>query len=192
MIVTVYPGRVYNYSLNNMIKRIYSVLLLMAISFMTTAVFTSCGGDDDLPGGDSTSGVHRIDIQFSDDNAAKWKTTTIFYGMKSNSNYSLLYENGKQLPSTGNTYTWATDEMRDISVQTENGSVAVIVSVIIRTFDMNPSDSDITVTFVGYVNNKKIAMRSYTLPAGKMILTAEFSTEDGGRGSLVIDGEIVE
>lgn len=176
-----------------MIKRIYSVLLLMAIAFTTSVVFTSCGDDDDdLPGGDGTTGVHRIDIQFSDNNTAKWKATTIFYGMKSNGSYSSLYENDKQLPATGSTHTWSTDEMRNISVQTENGSRAVIASIIIQTVNIKPAESDVTVTFVGYVNNKRIATRSYTLPVGKRILTADFSTEDGGRGSLVIDGELVE
>ena len=56
-----------------------SVLAIMAM--MTVCMFTACGGDDDSSdSGASGIGVHRIDVQFSD-NAAGCEAMTIFYGM---------------------------------------------------------------------------------------------------------------
>ena len=61
-------------------------LLMMAALAMVAMTFTACGGDDedDIPGGDTSVGVHRVDIQFSS-NASRYNTSTYIYGMKASS-----------------------------------------------------------------------------------------------------------
>ena len=153
-----------------------SVLAIMAM--MTVCMFTACGGDDDSSdSGASGIGVHRIDVQFSD-NAAGCEVITMFYGLKRDGSYAALYENGRPLPLESSTHTWMTGDIRDISVQTEDGCGALEASITVMRPDGNAVFSDVTVTAVGYVNGKRIKTQVFTLPAGKYIMSGGFVTED--------------
>ncbi len=153
-----------------------SVLAIMAM--MTVCMFTACGDDDDNgDSGASGIGVHRIDVQFSD-NAAGCETTAAFYGLKQDGSYAALYENGRSLTTDSFTHVWLTEDMRDISVQTEDGCGALAVSITVMGPDGNNVSSDVTVTVVGYVNNKRVKTQVFTLPAGKRVMAGGFSTED--------------
>lgn len=154
----------------------FSVLAIMAM--MTVCMFTACGDDDDSSdSGTSNIGIHRIDVQFSD-NAAGCEVTTIFYGLKQDGSFAALYEKGKSLSLEPSTHTWMTEDVRDISVQTEDGCGALSASITIMGPNMNNVSSDVTVTVVGYVNNKRIKTQVFTLPAGKHIMGGGFVTED--------------
>ena len=71
-----------------------------------------------------------------------------------------------------------TEDVRDISVQTEDGCGALSASITLMGPNMNNVSSDVTVTVVGYVNNKRIKTQVFTLPAGKHIMSGNFVTED--------------
>ena len=151
----------------------YSLLAMMAM-----CIFTACGDDDDSTDSRTSNiGVHRIDVQFSD-NAEGCETSIFFYGLKPGGSFAALYENGKSLPLDSSTHTWMTEEVRDISVQTEDGCGALSASITIMGPNMNNVSSDVTVTVVGYVNNKRIKTQVFTLPAGTHIMSGNFVTED--------------
>lgn len=163
----------------------FSVLVM--ITMMTMCMFTACGDDDDSSDSvTSNIGVHRIDVQFSE-NAVGCEATTIFYGLKPNGSYAALYENGKSLPLEPSTHTWMTEDVRDISVQTEDGCGVLSASITIMGPNGNNVSSDVTVTVVGYVNNKRIKTQVFTLPAGKHIMTGGFVTEDTKTYPEVVD-----
>lgn len=71
-----------------------------------------------------------------------------------------------------------TDEIRNISITTEDGCAAIIGSVNITSKTLKPIDHDVSVTMVGYVNGKRIKTQVFTLPAGKTGMSAAFSTSD--------------
>jgi hypothetical protein len=174
-------------------KRVNSIKYLMMVMMATVCVsFSACGGDDkddDLPEGSSYVGIHRIDVQFSD-NATGLLSTAIFNGIKPNGSWVSLYENGKSL-DLGTYGTWTTNEIRPISVETENGCVELSVSIVLMSKGVAAS-SDVSVTTIGYINNKKIATKVFTLPAGKKTLSLGFSTDEGGTSGYVIDSEVIE
>ena len=151
----------------------YSLLAVMAM-----CIFTACGDDDDSNDGEASNiDVHRIDVHFSD-NAEGCEASIFFYGLKPGGSFAALYENGKSLPLDSSTHTWMTEDVRDISVQTEDGCGALSASITIMGPNMNNVSSDVTVTVVGYVNNKRIKTQVFTLPAGKHIMSGSFVTED--------------
>lgn len=160
-------------------KKLLDYSLILAITLAAVFTFTACGGDDDSDKGSETAniGVHRIDIQFSD-NAAECSATTIFYGLKRDGSYATLYENGKSLPLEQSTHAWLSEEIRDFSVQTEDGCGALSASITIMGPNGKNATSDVTVTVVGYVNGKRIKTQVFTLPAGKHIMSGGFVTED--------------
>lgn len=159
-------------------KNIFTKLMMLAMVAMTSVSFTACGGDDDDNNGvDTAIGFHRIDVQFSDD-AAGCSVINYFYGLRADASYANIYENGKLLPLDGSTHTWSTDEVRNISIQTEDGCVAIVGAINITSKNLKPIDHDVTVTVVGYVNGKRIKTQVFTLPAGKTAISAAFSTSD--------------
>lgn len=163
----------------------FSVLAMLAM--MTMCMFTACGDDDDSnDNGTSNIGVHRIDVQFSD-NAAGCEISTAFYGLKPDGSFASLYENGRSLPLEPSTHVWMTEDVRDISVQTEDGCGALTASINIMGPNGNNVSSNVTVTVVGYVNNKRIKTQVFTLPAGKHIMVGGFVTEDTKTYPEVVD-----
>lgn len=180
-------------------KNIIFSLLSIAALAMVTITFTACGGDDndDITGGDTSVGVHRVDIQFSS-SAVHSSVGTYIYGMKAGSSMSNiitsnLYENGQQLPLDATTHLWECNAIRDISVKTESGCVGIMASVILMAkWGVSATPEDITITCVGYVNDKRMYTKVYTLPAGKKTISISFSTSEGGTSGYVIDNEIVE
>lgn len=159
-------------------KNIFTKLMMLAMVAMTSISFIACGGDDDDNNGvDTAIGVHRIDVQFNDD-AAGCSVMNYFYGLRVDASYANIYENGKQLPLDASTHTWSTEELRNISIQTEDGCVAIVGAINITSKSLKPIDHDVTVTVVGYVNGKRIKTQVFTLPAGKTAMSAAFSTSD--------------
>jgi len=167
-----------------------SVLALMAL--LTMSVFTACGGDDDdTPGGSSEFiGVHRMDVEFNG-NFEGLKVETMFEGVKADGRPADLYENGKVLEGNKDK-VWASEEVRSFSVQTEDNCGAIVASVLILTDDGLPITSDVSVTMVGYINNKRVATKVFTLPAGKRVLSVVLTTDEGGKGGGVVDDEEIK
>lgn len=157
--------------------------VMMAV--MTAAVcmtLTACGGDDkedDIPGGGAATGigVHRIDVQYSD-NAAGCRVMNIFYGVRKDGSMADLYENGGKLERDAMSGTWYTEELRDLSVQTEDGCGGMVATLSISGPNGRTVTSDVTVTVVGYVNGKRIKTQVFTLPAGSYTMAAGFTTGD--------------
>lgn len=158
-------------------KYINMMLALMGCICLST--FTACGGDDnnENKATDTAIGVHRIDVQFND-NIVGCDVANYFYALKADASYANIYENGKQLPLDASTHTWMTDEIRNISITTEDGCAAIIGSVNITSKTLKPIDHDVSVTMVGYVNGKRIKTQVFTLPAGKTGMSTAFSTSD--------------
>ena len=166
----------------------FKSVMMMVVMAAFAASMVSCGGndDDDVPGGDSMVGVHRIDIQFSE-NTLEWNRQCSFYGYNPGGGYCTLYENGEVLtPKSGRT-AWTTEDRRDVSVTSDNNTIALTSSVVLIAPE-GGAPADATVTVVGYVNNKRISTKSYTLPKGKRALSVSFATENGGKGAASIDG----
>ncbi len=165
-----------------------SVMMMVVMTVFATSM-VSCGGDDDddVPGGNAMVGVHRIDIQFSE-NTLDWNRQCAFHGFNPDGSYSTLYEDGTVLsPKTGRV-AWTTEDRRDVSVYSDNNTIAMLASVVLIAPNEG-SSADATVTLVGYVNNKRIYTKVYTLPAGKRALSVSLTTENGGSSAASIDGE---
>jgi hypothetical protein len=159
-------------------KNVFTKFMMLAMVAMTSVLLTACGGDDDDNNGvDTAIGVHRIDVQFNDD-AAGCSVMNYFYGLRADASYANIYENGKKLPLDASTHTWSTEEMRNLSIQTEDGCVAIVGAINITSKNLKPIDHDVTVTVVGYVNGKRIKTQVFTLPAGKTGMSGAFSTSD--------------
>lgn len=159
-------------------KRFLTCLMVLPMVLMALMTLTACGGDDDDNNGiDTAIGVHRIDVQFND-NVAGCDVINYFYGLRADASFANIYENGKQLPLDRSTHTWSTDEVRDISIQTEDGCAAIVGAINITSKNLKPINHDVTVTVVGYVNGKRIKTQVFTLPAGKTAMSAAFSTSD--------------
>lgn len=169
--------------------------LLMAAVCMT---FAACGGDsddDDIPGGGNAQiGVHRVDLHF--DNALpQWSNVIIVCGVKPNSNFSKLYENGKELPLISmedQNVGYVSEDVRDYSINTESGCGFIEAEVLMFSLDGKPAPHDVTVTAVGYVNDKRIYTKVFTLPAGSISLVVGFNTGNGGESEFYIDGKLAE
>ena len=152
----------------------YSMLAMVAV--VTMCVFSACGGDDDTPEGDTSIGVHRIDIQIND-NGTGCEVLNIFYGIRRDGSYANIYENGKKLELDAATHTWYTEEVRELSIQTEDGCGAIVASINITGPNGRNVTKDVTVSLVGYVNGKLLKSQTFTLPAGHHIMSAAFSTD---------------
>lgn len=158
------------------------VYLLLALVAMVTMTFTACGGDDkedDIPvdAAGTGIGIHRIDVQYSD-NAAGCRVMNIFYGVRKDGSLGDLYENGKKLELDDQSHTWTTEEQRDLSIQTEDGCGGMVLTLGISGPNGKNVTSDVTVTVVGYVNGKRIKTQVFTLPAGSYTMAAVFATND--------------
>ncbi len=150
----------------------------MVFTTMIIMTFIACGGDDESNyKEESFIGVHRVDIQFSE-NITGCEVLNIFYGLRADGNFSNLYEGGKQLTLDDRTHTWYTEEARPISIQTEDGCGAVVAAITITTPNVRPLTYDITVTAVGFVDGKQIKTQVFTLPAGHTTMSAALSTDD--------------
>lgn len=175
-------------------KYISKIMMLMALAIVCVTSFTSCGGDDDndLPGGkDLTVGVHRIDVQFDGNFQGKWTAINSFYAIKPDGTFTGLYENGKALDINSHTNTWTSTEIRDFSISTENGAAAIAGSVMLSAPYGSAATNDINITMVGYINNKRVYTRVFTLPAGSSIIVISFSTDEGGKSGYTLDnGEV--
>ena len=107
--------------------------LMMAMTAAVCMTLTACGGDDkedDIPGDGAATGigVHRIDVQYSD-NAAGCRVMNIFYGVRKDGSMADLYENGVKLERDAMSGTWYTEELRDLSVQTEDGCGGMVARI---------------------------------------------------------------
>lgn len=173
---------------------VLNLLMMMALSIVCITSFTSCGGNDDDPiGGDPNIGVHRIDMQFDGNFQGKWTAINVFVGVKQNGQVTGLYENGKVLDINSRVNNWTSTQIRDYSISTENGAAALTATVMLSAPYNVVTTEDVNITMVGYINNKRIYTQVFTLPAGKSIITVNFSTIDGGKSSYSIDnGEVIE
>ena len=175
-------------------KKYINFLLVTMLTIVTTCLFTSCGGDDDEPiGGDPNIGVHRIDVQFDGNFQGKWTAINVFVGVKQNGQITGLYENGEALDINSRLNNWTSTQIRDYSISTEDGAAALTATVMLSAPYNVVTTEDVNITMVGYINNKRIYTQVFTLPAGKSIMTVNFSTIDGGKSSYSIDnGEVIE
>jgi hypothetical protein len=172
--------------------------LMMAMMAAVCMTFAACGGDsddDDVPGGGNAQiGVHRVDLHF-DVTLPSWHSTVGFHGIKPDGSFSRLYENGNELPLyeiSGQGTGYISEEIRDYSICTDNNCGAIVAHVMLISFDGKPAPHDVTVTAVGYINDKRIYTKVFTLPTGASSMVMAFTTDDGGESELVIDNEIVE
>jgi len=176
-------------------KKYISFLLVTMLTMVTTCLFTSCGGndDDDPIAGDQNIGVHRIDVQFDGNFQGKWTAINVFVGVKQDGQITGLYENGKALDINSRVNNWTSTQIRDYSISTEDNAAALTATVMLSAPYNVVTTEDVNITMVGYVNNKRIYTQVFTLPAGKSIMTVNFSTIDGGKSSYSIDnGEVIE
>lgn len=176
-------------------KKYISFLLVTMLTMVTTCLFTSCGGndDDDPIAGSPNIGVHRIDVQFDGNFQGKWTAINVFVGVKQDGQITGLYENGKALDINSRVNNWTSTQIRDYSISTENNAAALTATVMLSAPYNVVTTEDVNITMVGYINNKRIYTQVFTLPAGKSIMTVNFSTIDGGKSSYSIDnGEVIE
>lgn len=176
-------------------KKYISFLLVTMLTMVTTCLFTSCGGndDDDPIAGSPNIGVHRIDVQFDGNFQGKWTAINVFVGVKQDGQITGLYENGKALEINSRINNWTSTQIRDYSISTENNAAALTATVMLSAPYNVVTTEDVNITMVGYINNKRIYTQVFTLPAGKSIMTVNFSTIDGGKSSYSIDnGEVIE
>lgn len=176
-------------------KKYISFLLVTMLTMVTTCLFTSCGGndDDDPIAGNPNIGVHRIDVQFDGNFQGKWTAINVFVGVKQDGQITGLYEKGKALDINSRINNWTSTQIRDYSISTENGAAALTATVMLSAPYNVVTTEDVNITMVGYINNKRIYTQVFTLPAGKSIMTVNFSTIDGGKSSYSIDnGEVIE
>lgn len=174
---------------------IWSLLMMMALAIVCGTTFTSCGGDDDDDpiGGNTTIGVHRIDVQFDGNFNGKWSAVNVFYAMNPDGTFTGLYENGQALDINSHTNAWTSTEIRDFSISTTNGAAAIAGTVLLSAPYGFTAAEDINITMVGYINNKRVYTRVFTLPAGSSIIAISFSTDEGGKSGYSIDnGEVIE
>lgn len=176
-------------------NNILSLLMMMLVASVCVTSFTSCGGndDDDPIAGNPNIGVHRIDVQFDGNFQGKWTAINVFVGVKQDGQITGLYENGKALDINSRVNNWTSTQIRDYSISTENGAAALTATVMLSAPYNVVTTEDVSITMVGYINNKRIYTQVFTLPAGKSIMTVNFSTIDGGKSSYSIDnGEVIE
>lgn len=169
---------------------LFKSVLMMAVMMTFSQTMMSCGGDDeeDTPGGNTSIGVHRIDVQFSE-NTIGWDRQCAFFGNTPSGGYCTIYENNVKLSPEAGQIAWFTTDQRDLSIYTADGAAALTGNVMLLA-PGNGADKDATVTMVGYVNNKRIYTRVFTLPAGKRSMSVSFTTDGGGTSGGSIDGEV--
>lgn len=149
---------------------------MMALMAVVCGTFTACGGDDDDSGSSPvTYDKHRIDIQFSEGTEKNLVVTTL-YALKKDGSYADLYEKGQKIVSDPMTHSYTTMEVRDISIESEDGCATAVAGVSITGSNGRALTSDVTVTLVGYIDGKRLYTRVYTVPAGKRGMVVSFST----------------
>lgn len=154
----------------------YLMMAMMAVVCMT---FAACGGDDkdDDPGNvvKTTTGVHRIDVEFSGATDG-WSLQAMFIGTHGNTSSVELYENGKKV-GTDVPGTFVGDTFRNYSVETDASCdlFEVTLSAIPMT---NPGT--FTVTLKGYVNGKQTNMKVFEFKPDAQVKGCIFYSEDFG------------
>ena len=161
-------------------KRIISAKYhMMAMIVAVCVTFAACGGDDkdDDPGNvvKTTTGVHRIDVEFSGATDS-WSLQVMFIGTHGNTTSVDLYENGKKL-GTEVPGTFIGDTFRNYSVETDASCdlFEVTLSAIPKT---NPGS--FTVTLKGYVNGKQTNMKVFEFKPDAQVKGCIFYSEDFG------------
>ncbi|MBE6258286.1 MAG: hypothetical protein E7103_10090 [Prevotella sp.] len=161
-------------------KRIISAKYhMMAMIVAVCVTFAACGGDDkdDDPGNvvKTTTGVHRIDVEFSGATDS-WNLQVMFIGTHGNTTSVDLYENGKKL-GTEVPGTFIGDTFRNYSVETDASCdlFEVTLSAIPKT---NPGS--FTVTLKGYVNGKQTNMKVFEFKPDAQVKGCIFYSEDFG------------
>ena len=157
-------------------KNFLFVVMVAALAMM----FTSCSKDDgseEPASGKTGVGVHRVDVHF-EGNIAECNSLNIFFALQENGTYREVYENGQKLSLDETTHTWYSQQIRDFSIYTPDGCSAVCASINMTTKTMQPLSSDVTVTLVGYVNDKRIKTQVATFPAGHTGMTVVMATDD--------------
>ena len=89
-------------------------------------------------------------------------------------------------------HTWYTEDIRDISVQTEDDYDTIVVDISAWPKNFTEAKEDYTITCVEYINNKRVYTRPFTLPKGKKSIGIGFSTNEGGTASYAIDNKLIK
>lgn len=168
-------------------KLVFEKLMLIALMAMVAMTFSACGGsgNDDLPGtGGVTKGVHRIDVQFSE-SAGNCSVTMGFTAYNEKGSFVKLYDNGKEV--TDNDGGYKTNVMRDISISTDDGAIGLAVGVYVAGKNMGKIKDDVTVTLVGYTNNKRVKTQTVVFPAGTRNGSITFYTNVDGTIDPIIN-----
>ena len=168
-------------------KLVFEKLMMIALMAMVAMTFSACGGSDsdDLPGtGGVTKGVHRIDVQFSE-SAGDCSVTMGFTAYNEKGNFVKLYDNGKEVTDSDGGYK--TNVLRDISISTDDGAIGLAVAIIVAGKNMGKIKDDVTVTLVGYTNNKRVKTQTVVFPAGTKNGSITFYTNVDGTIDPVIN-----
>lgn len=152
--------------------------LLMAVVLVSVVALTACGGNsDDDPGKriNVTTGVHRIDVEFSGV-ADGWDLQTMFIGAYKDQTNVNLYENGQKINETAGSFMGKV--FRNYSVETDADCdiFQVTVSLILK----NSAAGTVTVTLRGYVNGQQKNMKVYEFKPDAQVKSCVFSAEDIG------------
>lgn len=155
---------------------------LLAMMAMVAMTFSACGGDDDDDSGKDVGtgvGVHRIDVQFSTRQTSGLDCQCVFAAYRFDKKELDIYENGKKV-SQDNVFGIENSAMfkglQDISVNSSDGCVAMVASLTLMTDRLIPAAADVTVTFVAYVNGKRVKTQVATLPKGKTMMSVDFES----------------
>ena len=154
--------------------------LLMAVVLVSMVTLTSCGGSDgDDPGNkiNVTTGVHRIDVEFSGDTDG-WGLQTIFIGSYRDQSNVYLYENGQKINEYAGSFMGK--EFRKYSVETD--AECDLFQVTVTATIKNLAAGTFTVTLRGYVNGQQKNMKVYEFKPDTqtIVKSCVFSAEDIG------------
>lgn len=121
---------------------------IMAILIMTITLFLSCDRNDEIPITTwKTTGVHRIEITFSD--TLKWNGVCAFVAGYSSIAGLPLFENGIQINDSTERYVEM--RLRNYNVYTGKNCNGMIAGI--RAFPRTPEAKPLTIMFKGYVND---------------------------------------
>ena len=153
-------------------------MFIIALIAITCLSVFSCSVSKEDPVDDTGTGigVHHIDVHFATDKKAGINTFCTFKATAPDGKTVQLYENRKKVSESADSKRWNVEDMRDLSVDSENGCSSMELNIQINGKDMVPLTSDVTVTIVGYVNNKRIKSQVETIPAGMKLMKIEFNT----------------
>jgi len=165
----------------------WNSMACLVMLLMICATLVSCGSDDENSSATTLVGIHRVEIEFDGvpQSDEYFFINTSVYGLKVDGSFSKLYENGSELELVEPYSVWQTSDVRRICVQTEDNSAMIAANVCIGSVYGGGIKNDMTVTMRGYVNNRQMAMRVFTLHKGDTYIDMNFVTDvEGG----TIDG----